>query len=584
MKSRTVQLTTRERRSAGRKMRSTLVVAMLLLVATFPLRAQEEEAVAEVPMVTQRLPDKIAEQFDTRLDAIEDLKGSLVTLDARLAESEGLITQVLWSRIETMRTRLFNSTLSLARDVAEQNAQGFDVSVYKEILIVDLKVFPEQARIAMDRLGDAININYDELGPKDTVIADRRLLLAVQRVDAVLNTLVDYTEVAEGMGLDDSEELVFLDETLVDAAAMRSVFLDVALRQVNLARSSAATLPTDEELPQWVLAAEARVNVASQALQSTVNLMNRLKMDTRQYRQQIVTATGELTTDVLDLGVVAGILSEWGRLALEFSTTQGPRLIFRILLVVLIIFAAVYLGKLVQRGVEKALQSGKVKLSHLLRRMIVSTVKNIVIFLGILFALSQMGISLGPLLAGLGIAGFIVGFALQDTLSNFASGMMILVYRPFDVGDFVDAGGVTGRVDRMSLVNTTFKTLDNQVIVVPNNLIWQQVITNLTAQRTRRVDLTFGISYSDDIDKAKSILRDVVDNYDACLNEPEPNIRVAALGESSVDLICRPWVRTDDYWDTYWSLTEIVKKRFDEEGISIPFPQRDVHMIPQPES
>ena len=134
----------------------------------------------------------------------------------------------------------------------------------------------------------------------------------------------------------------------------------------------------------------------------------------------------------------------------------------------------------------------------------------------------------------------------------------------------------------MSLVNTTFKTLDNQVIVVPNNLIWQQVITNLTAQRTRRVDLTFGISYSDDIDKAKAILKDVVDNYEACLPEPEPNIRVGALGESSVDLICRPWVRTDDYWDTYWNLTEIVKKRFDEEGISIPFPQRDVHMIPQP--
>jgi small conductance mechanosensitive channel len=171
-----------------------------------------------------------------------------------------------------------------------------------------------------------------------------------------------------------------------------------------------------------------------------------------------------------------------------------------------------------------------------------------------------------------------VGFALQDTLSNFASGMMILVYRPFDVGDIVDAGGITGKVEKMSLVNTTFKTLDNQVIVVPNNLIWQQVITNLTAQTTRRVDLTFGISYSDDIDKAKAILRDVVENHEACLETPEANIRVAALGESSVDLICRPWVRTEDYWDTYWDITEAVKKRFDEEGITIPFPQREMHV------
>jgi small conductance mechanosensitive channel len=121
-------------------------------------------------------------------------------------------------------------------------------------------------------------------------------------------------------------------------------------------------------------------------------------------------------------------------------------------------------------------------------------------------------------------------------------------------------------------------------IIVPNNMIWQQVITNITAQQTRRVDLTFGISYSDDIDKAKEILWDVVRNYEGILEEPEPNIRVAALGESSVDLLCRPWVRTDDYWDTYWDLTEIVKKRFDEEGITIPFPQRDVHHYQMQES
>ena len=305
--------------------------------------------------------------------------------------------------------------------------------------------------------------------------------------------------------------------------------------------------------------------------------MNKMGLDNRQYRQQVVTATGELTTAVLDVGVVAGLAAEWSRTVFDLARTQGPRLLFRIILVVLILFAFSRLARLVQKGVEKAMFSGKVRMSHLLKRMTVSVAKNLTIFLGILFALSQLGISLGPLLAGLGIAGFIIGFALQDSLSNFASGMMILVYRPFDVGDFVEAGGVTGKVDRMSLVNSTFKTLDNQVVVVPNNVIWQNVIINLTAQRTRRVDLTFGISYGDDIDKAKAILKDIVDNYDGILKTPEPNIRVGGLGDSSVDLICRPWVRTVDYWDTYWNLTEIVKKRFDEEGITIPFPQRDVH-------
>jgi len=195
-----------------------------------------------------------------------------------------------------------------------------------------------------------------------------------------------------------------------------------------------------------------------------------------------------------------------------------------------------------------------------------------------LVALSQLGVSLGPLLAGLGIAGFIIGFALQDTLSNFASGMLILIYRPFDVGDFVEAGGVMGTVSHMSIVNTTFKTIDNQVLVVPNNKIWSSVITNVTAQRTRRVDLKITVSYSDDLNKVEQVLNSIVDEHDAVLDEPAPVIKLHELGDSGVMFVVRPWVKTEDYWPTYWDLLRSVKDRFDAEGITIPFPQRDVHM------
>ena len=211
--------------------------------------------------------------------------------------------------------------------------------------------------------------------------------------------------------------------------------------------------------------------------------------------------------------------------------------------------------------------------------MVVKSIKNLVILFGVLIALSQLGISLGPLLAGLGIAGFIIGFALQDTLSNFASGMLILIYRPFDVGDFVTAGGVTGKVSHMSLVNTTFKTIDNQVLIVPNNLIWSSVITNVTAQRLRRVDLVFGVAYSDDIEKVERILNEVVEEHELILDNPEPVIKLHELADSSVNFVCRPWVKTDDYWDVYWDMLRTVKMRFDKEGVSIPFPQRDVHVI-----
>ena len=556
------------------------IIGLLFSLAALSAYSQEQAAQVEL----QPLPEDVAAQFNDRLNAISSLKEDVTALEERLADSEDLWVTIFSARLETIRTQMFDATLTLAKDIAIQQDKGLDVSDFKETLRDGLRVFPDQAAEAMERLTATVDFNYEEKGPRETVVNDRRLLIAVHQVDAVLDTLVSYTEVAASMDLDAAEQIEFIQERLTEAAANRSVFLEVAIAQVGLARSSAATLPTDEELPSWVAAAEARVRVASAALQSIVTLMNRVGLDTRRYRQQVVRATGELTTDVLDVGVVAGLIAEWSKTAFSFTKTQGPRLLFRILLVVFILFVFSRLAKLVQKGVEKAMLSGKVRMSHLLKRMTVSTAKNLTMFIGILFALSQLGISLGPLLAGLGIAGFIIGFALQDTLSNFASGMMILIYRPFDVGDFVEAAGVTGKVDRMSLVNTTFKTLDNQVLVVPNNLIWQTVITNLTAQRTRRVDLTFGISYSDDIDKAKAILHDVAESYEAILDEPKPNIRVGALGESSVDLIMRPWVRTADYWDTYWDLTEIVKKRFDEEGITIPFPQRDVHMTGQTDS
>jgi small conductance mechanosensitive channel len=155
------------------------------------------------------------------------------------------------------------------------------------------------------------------------------------------------------------------------------------------------------------------------------------------------------------------------------------------------------------------------------------------------------------------------------------------MYRPFDVGDVVDAAGVRGRVNHMSLVNTTFMTLDNQRLIVPNNMIWQSVITNVTAQRTRRVDLLFGISYSDDIEKAERVLMDILEKHESVLDDPEPVVRVHELGESSVNFAVRPWVKTSDYWETFWDLTREVKLRFDKEGISIPFPQRDVHVKEQ---
>ena len=200
---------------------------------------------------------------------------------------------------------------------------------------------------------------------------------------------------------------------------------------------------------------------------------------------------------------------------------------------------------------------------------------------GILMALSILGVQIGPLMAALGAGGFIVGFALQDTLGNFASGLMIMVYQPFDVDDYIAVAGGEGTVKEMSLVSTTLLTVDNKVLIIPNKKAWSDTIVNFTGRDIRRVDLVFGIGYDDNIRHATDVLMEVAGEHKLVLDEPPVMVNVDELADSSVNLLCRPWVKTKDYWAVRWDLTRQVKERFDAEGISIPFPQRDVHMHPE---
>ncbi len=218
------------------------------------------------------------------------------------------------------------------------------------------------------------------------------------------------------------------------------------------------------------------------------------------------------------------------------------------------------------------------KSSALLRDFVVGIVRKAIMILGFILALTFLQVNINPLLAAIGGAAFVVAFALQGTLSNFAAGILILAYRPFDIGDVVDVAGVSGVVDSMSLVSTTIKSFDNKKIIVPNGSIWGGVITNATAHDTRRVDMTFGIAYGDDIDKARDVIESIVTAHELVLKDPAPVVKMHEMADSSVKFICRPWTRTGDYWTVYWDIQRAVKQRFDAEGITIPFPQQDVYM------
>ncbi|MCG6934941.1 MAG: mechanosensitive ion channel [Proteobacteria bacterium] len=197
----------------------------------------------------------------------------------------------------------------------------------------------------------------------------------------------------------------------------------------------------------------------------------------------------------------------------------------------------------------------------------------------VIAAVGQLGINTTSFLTIVGAAGLAVGLALKDSLNNFASGVMIILFRPFGIGDVITAGGVTGKVQSIAIFNTIMTTGDNQRVIVPNGNIINSVITNITANDTRRIDLVVGIGYGDDIIKTKQVLADIVSADDRIMSEPAPVIAVSELADSSVNLIVRPWVKTSEYWDVYFDLMEKIKQTFDAEGISIPYPQRDVHLI-----
>lgn len=196
----------------------------------------------------------------------------------------------------------------------------------------------------------------------------------------------------------------------------------------------------------------------------------------------------------------------------------------------------------------------------------------------VLAAITQLGVQTTSIIAMLGAAGLAVGLALQGSLSNFAAGVLIIFFKPYRVGDYVEAAGVGGSVTAVQIFNTVLTTPDNKCVVVPNSQITNGVITNYSAHDTRRLDLTIGITYGDDIDKAKQTLRAIIDDCEYVLGDPATTIAVHALADSAVNIIARPWVKTSDYWAAHFELTETIKKRFDAEDIGFPFPQVEIHM------
>ena len=254
----------------------------------------------------------------------------------------------------------------------------------------------------------------------------------------------------------------------------------------------------------------------------------------------------------------------------------------KIIASILIYVVGRWIAKLIVKSVVKLMARSNVDES--LRQFSASIIGAILTVFIIIAAIEQLGVDTTSIMAIFAAAGLAVGLALKDSLSNFSAGVMLIIFKPFKLGDFVNAGGSSGVVEEIQIFNTIMRTGDNQEIIIPNSHIYGGSITNVSARETRRIDLVIGIGYDDNIGKAKQLLEGIIAGNPLILSEPEPTIMVLDLGESCIDLAVRPWVKTADYWGARAELLQTIKETFDEQGISIPYPQQDVHMINSPMS
>ncbi len=267
----------------------------------------------------------------------------------------------------------------------------------------------------------------------------------------------------------------------------------------------------------------------------------------------------------MEMEKILSILGDWAAL-------YAVKIVGALAIIIIGRIVAGMLSKMVMRLMRKG------NTDETLTKFVGSLVRITLLVFVIIAALGTLGVQTTAFVAIIGAAGLAIGFALQGSLSNFAAGVMLIIFRPFKVGDSVEAGGSAGAVEEIRIFNTIIRTWDNKEVIIPNSKITGDTIVNSSAKDTRRVDMVFGIGYDDDIRKAKEIFEQILADDDRVLKDPVPTIALSELADSSVNFIVRPWVKRDDYWGVFFDTTEKVKLTFDEKGISIPYPQQDVHL------
>ncbi len=520
------------------------------------------------------------------VDEAQTLKANLDALKAELSEVESRIDSLNSEDRKIFEQEALELTLAeldniyqLADLVLKQETEGTEapeLRTYVMELMLKVPKIIAWSFAQNQKDIEVLNAQKDDASSAELGILEEEISILISSVDALYETKFTYLEELEKLGAPDEELAQSVKEDLKLRARLMAGRLKKHTAERNVIKKRLSASAEDPDLALQLGAKQIAVDSHIASLERMIKLMEPLDLPVSSYRTLIVTSTNDLSRG-LEVSALAEIANKGWEILIGWTRDRLPQLAFKAIIFFVIVYLFWLISKVIERFVKRAVNAPNLGFSHLLRGMIINLTGNLIVLLGIILALSQMGVSVGPMIAGLGVAGFILGFALQETLGNFAAGLMILFYRPFDEGDMVEAAGVFGKVNRMSLVSTTILTIDNKTLIVPNGKIWGDVICNVTNENIRRVDLVLGVSYDAEIPHVEDIIQTMVNAHPKILKDPAPTIKVHEWGDSSVNFVVRPWVATEDYWEVHWDLTRDLKIKFDEEGIGIPYPQRDVH-------
>ena len=566
-----------DQRNEKSMMRIPILFALLLVFSLFAVAAEtatpDTALVPETQTKESLNPNQsLIDEGATRLVRIAELRADMREVQIQSERAQGENKFALQLELQEKVVILLDELFGIVDVLRKQEKASIDTAALRDEVVSLIMTASNSADVAIDSAIEAFSrgrVSSSEFVGFERVEFERASVDQLDWIAILFKAKGRVVLELDRLNLStDNHRTNFLNR-LVPFADQLSGQIKLISKEKASIEATAAGKTMSAELENQLRALNTRELGTLGTLSTLVSLMDKSDLDTTRYRQLLL-QKGEVSTDLFNPRIVLGILkNELVKVGTHARENMGA-FVTRAIIFLLILLVFNLIAKFVSYLMLKSFESKRVETSRLMQEMLLALSSKGIMLMGFLVALGQLGFEISALLTGLGIAGFIVGFALQDTLANFAAGIMILGYRPFDVDDIIEAGGVIGKVSKMSLVSTTILTFDNQTMILPNNKIWGDVIKNITLQKDRRIDMEFRVDYNEDIERVKGLIQGIIDQHDLVLTDPAATVQMDQLTPSAMVFVVRPWVARANYWPVKWELLRTIKEKLDSEGVKIP--------------